>query len=96
MNTNDAFTEVNTLRFVGDWLWWIGLPLALVLAGVAFWLYRRELRERVDSLRWWLPTLRALAVFLIVMILTGPVLHHTRMIPGSRRSGSCFATRPRR
>lgn len=81
MNTAETFTEVNTLRFVGDWLWWIGLPLALVLGGVAFWLYRRELRERTDSLRWWLPTLRALAVFLIVMILTGPVLHHTRMIP---------------
>ncbi len=68
------------LRFLGDWKVWAGLPVALLLASAAWWLYRRETRARTDHLRWLLPGLRSLAVFLIVMMLTGPVLHHRQII----------------
>lgn len=68
------------LRFLGDWGIWQGLILALLLSAGAWILYRREVRNRRDSLRWLLPLLRAAVVFLIIMMLTGPVLHHRRMI----------------
>ena len=69
-----------SLRFLGDLNQWLGLLLASALAAGAWFLYRRETRDRVDRLRWLLPGLRALAVFLIVLVLTGPVLHHERVI----------------
>ena len=69
-----------SLRFLGDLNAWIGALLAVALAAGAWFLYRRETRDRADRLRWLLPTLRALAVFLIVLALTGPVLHHERVI----------------
>jgi hypothetical protein len=69
-----------SLRFVGDWPWWGGLGAALVLGITAWLLYRREM----SSGRWWLrillPTLRALAVIMIVLMLSGPVLHHRKVI----------------
>ena len=68
------------LRFLGDWKLWAALPVALLLAGAAWWLYRRETRSRTDHLRWLLPLLRATAVFIIVMMLAGPVLHHRKII----------------
>lgn len=68
------------LRFIGDWKLWAGLLTGLLLAGAAWRLYWRETRRRGGPLRWLLPTLRALAVFLIVMMLTGPVLHHRQVI----------------
>ncbi|MEI6085685.1 MAG: hypothetical protein WCS70_15485, partial [Verrucomicrobiota bacterium] len=67
-------TQTTTdLRLLGDWGVWFPVALALALAGVAWWLYRREVRGV-------LPALRAMAVFLLVLILTGPVLHHRRTI----------------
>jgi len=69
-----------SLRFVGDWPWWAGLGAALVLGTAAWLLYRRE----THGVRWWLrvllPTLRALAVVMIVLMLSGPVLHHRKVI----------------
>ena len=69
-----------TLRFVGDWPWWAGMGGALVLGAVAWALYRRE----VSTLSWWLrgalPMLRAVAVGLMVLMLSGPVLHHRTVI----------------
>jgi von Willebrand factor type A domain len=74
-------TQTTTgLRFLGDWGVWFPVTLALLLAGGAWALYWREVRRRTGSERWVLPTLRALAVFLLVLILTGPVLHHRRTI----------------
>ena len=68
------------VRFVGDLPVWAGLLLAL-LAGLAAWrYYRRESHDLPGRLRWVLPVLRAVAVFLVVMILTGPILHHRRVI----------------
>lgn len=69
-----------TLRFVGDWPWWAGVGGAALL-GVAAWaLYRRD----VGRVAWWtralLPSLRAVAVAMIVLMLSGPVLHHRKVI----------------
>ena len=64
------------LRFVGDLRIWYGIPLALA-AGIIIWkLYRRETRDRKDILSWMLPLLRTLAVMLLILLLTEPVLRH--------------------
>jgi hypothetical protein len=69
-----------SLRFVGDWPWWAGVSAALVLGVIAWLLYQRE----TQGVRWWLrlllPTLRALVVVMIVLMLSGPVLHHRKVI----------------
>ena len=68
------------LRFVGDWPWYVAFGVALLLSGTAWYLYQRETHAQ----RWWvrvlLPLLRALAVFMIVLMLCGPVLHHRKII----------------
>jgi hypothetical protein len=69
-----------SLRFVGDWPWWVGLLAALTLGGAAWYLYRREIHAQRWWLRWLLPLLRALAVVMIVLMLSGPVLHHRKII----------------
>lgn len=69
-----------SLRFAGDWPWWAGLGAAVVLGAAAWLLYRRE---SLGGHRWTrivLPTLRALAVMMIVLMLSGPILHHRRVI----------------
>ena len=68
------------LRFTGDWNVWVGSVLALLLAAAAWMLYRRERFAMRPTLRWLLPLLRSLAVFLIVLMLVGPVLHHRKVI----------------
>ena len=69
-----------SLRFVGDWPWWLGCGAALVLGLTAWLLYRRDALPA----KWWiralLPTLRALAIAMIVLMLSGPVLHHRKVI----------------
>ena len=69
-----------SLRFVGDWPWWLGVSLAVVAGGAAWWLYRREMRPLRWWLNWLLPTLRALAIIMLVLMLAGPVLHHRKTI----------------
>lgn len=65
-----------TLRFAGEYpslaVWAVALGLALLMG----LLYRRE--ARLHPGRWaWLPgALRSLAVFLLVLALSGPVLRH--------------------
>jgi hypothetical protein len=71
---------MTTLRFSGDWTVWLGLLVALGLAAGAGLLYWRETRAEPPPRRWLLPALRALAVFLLVLIFTGPILRHTRVI----------------
>jgi hypothetical protein len=72
--------RMTELRFNGSLSAGAGLTLALVLAAAAFWFYWRESRSLTGSRRWLLPGLRALAVFLLIATLTGPVLHHTRVL----------------
>jgi hypothetical protein len=69
-----------TLRWVGDWPWWVGVPAAALGAIAAFVFYRRD----VHQLAWWLrtslPAMRAAALAMIVVMLSGPVLHHRKTI----------------
>ena len=69
-----------TLRWVGDWPWWAGATVALLLGGIAWLLYRRDTHAYNRWLRFLLPSLRGLAVILIVLMLSGPVLHHRKVI----------------
>ncbi len=71
---------MTSIRFVGDLPLWAGLLLALVVALGGWRYYRRESYDLPGRLRWGLPLMRSLAFFLAVMILTGPVLHHRRVI----------------
>lgn len=73
-------SEQTTLRLLGDWSALGGIAAALGLGALAWWLYWRESRQRPDATAWLLPSLRALAVVLVVLILTGPVLQHERTI----------------
>lgn len=66
---------MTTLRFAGELPLWLVMSLALGLGLAAWLLYRRELRAGVWG--WLLPTLRALVVVLLVMMLAGPELVHT-------------------
>ena len=73
-------TVTTTLRWVGDWPWYVGLIAATVLAITAWLLYRREAGSMRPAFRFLLPALRTLAVFLIVVLIGGPVLHHRTVI----------------
>ncbi len=69
-----------TLRFVGDWPWWIGVGGAVTLAVASWVLYRRDVRQMGVGLRLLLPGLRAMSVAMIVLMLSGPVLHHRTVV----------------
>ncbi len=77
---NQTTKTITDLRLLGDWGLTSSLVLGLILAIAAWMLYRREVWRRPGSERWTLPTLRSVAVFLIILILTGPVLHHRKTI----------------
>ncbi len=71
---------MTSLRFTGDWGFWLGLTAAVGLGVLTWLLYRRETRRRGDRYRWTLPALRTAAVVLLVLMLTGPVLSHRRVV----------------
>lgn len=69
---------MTAIRFSGSWPWW--LILLTSLAG-SFWIarwYWRETRHLGNPMRWLLPTLRAMAFFLILFMLSGPTLYYQR------------------
>ncbi len=71
------------LRFAGDWSWGIVFAIAFALAAIAWVVYGRELRLRKGlspAMQKILPALRSGAIFLLVLMLAGPVLHHTHRI----------------
>ena len=72
----NAAQNSTLLRFTGDWPALPVFALALGLAALMFFYYRRELRFHPGAPRWVLPLLRSLAVFLVVLCLAGPVLRH--------------------
>lgn len=63
------------LQFLGDWAPWQGAGLGALLALVCWRLYRRELRGRRGAACVGLPALRSTVLFLLALMLTGPVLH---------------------
>ena len=67
---------MTTLRFTGDWLPLYGGLAALLLGAAAFALCHRETKHAGSKTARLLPWLRAAAVALLILILTGPVLHH--------------------
>ncbi|MCB1208617.1 MAG: hypothetical protein KDK97_04780 [Verrucomicrobiales bacterium] len=73
-------TTSTTLRFAGDWPTLPVLGLAVVLAVLMWWLYRREPRNRGGLIASIPAVLRALAVFILVIALAGPVLRHITTI----------------
>ena len=63
------------LRMLGAWPSWLVLVVAVGFGILAWWLYFRETRYAVNGvLRWLLPSLRGVAVFLIVLMLGEPTL----------------------
>ncbi len=96
---------MNSLRFLSDWPWQLGVSLAVAIAGVAWWLYRRETRGAGSPHSWLLPLLRALAIFLLLMTFLEPVIHHrirqgepgkiTFLIDGSESMSVTDDPRPR-
>jgi hypothetical protein len=79
-----------TLRWTGDWPWFAGVAVALLLAGIAWMLYRRDTHAHNRWVRVILPLLRGLAVILIVLMLSGPVLHHRKVIGQLARLFLCI------
>ena len=79
-----------TLRWTGDWPWFASVGVALLLGVIAWLLYRRDAHAQRPWLRILLPTLRALAVILIVLMLSGPVLHHRKVIGELARLFLCI------
>ena len=75
--------NATTLRWIGDWPWYAGVIAATVLAIAAWVLYRKDTGGMRSGFRFVLPLLRALTVFLIVILLGGPVLQH-RTVVGER------------
>jgi len=72
---------MSDLRFMGDLPWWAGVLLGLAAAALVVVWYRREVRGLADwKVRWGMPLLRAAAVWVLVMMLTGPVLHHRESV----------------
>lgn len=73
------------LKLLSGWNPWFFLVVAASLAICALWLYRRELRNLgLGITAWILPTLRALAIFLIVLTLAEPAIEsrHREGEPG--------------
>ena len=69
-----------TLRFLSTWPAWPGIAFAVILSALAWMLYRKQFRHRAGPLKWILPLLRALAVFLIAIILVEPVLAFSQSV----------------
>lgn len=69
-------TTETLLRFTGNYPVWPVLGGAAGLALIMFWYYRRELRMHAGLSRWVPAVLRALAVFILVLALAGPILRH--------------------
>ncbi len=73
---------IASLRFASDLSPWLVFALAAVVTGLVAWFYLRETRDVASPLNYLLPSLRAAAVALTILILAGPVWHR-RMTVGT-------------
>ena len=72
--TGSCLHFLGELYFEGALEPWVGIPLAIAVAAVAWWLYRMETRKGTPPpLNTLLPLLRAVAVVLIMLTLVGPI-----------------------
>lgn len=69
-------TTETTLRFTGDWPLLPVVAVAVGLSALMLLLYRRESWGNRNLSSWVPAVLRSLAVFVIVMALSGPVVRH--------------------
>ena len=67
---------MTTLSFSGDWPPLLGLSVSILVSFAAYLLYKVALRGIENPKARTLPWLRAGAVFLVLLMLTGPVLRH--------------------
>lgn len=73
--------QTTALQFVGDLALWQGILLALVVFVLSWLLYRKEVSRGIQPpLTWLLPLLRGLAILILILSLTGPILHHREKI----------------
>ena len=73
--------QTTALQFVGDLALWQGILLAGVVFVLSWLLYRREVNRGIQPpLTWLLPLLRGLAILILILSLTGPILHHREKI----------------
>ena len=68
------------LQFTGDMGPVQGIIFALIISTAAWLLYFRQVRHRQGATKFALPSLRASAIFLLIMMLTQPILHHEKLI----------------
>jgi hypothetical protein len=61
-------------RFLSSFSPAVGILLTLVAAAIAWWLYWREVHDFPAPYRWLLPTLRAVAIALVIVMLLEPSL----------------------
>ena len=67
---------MTTLDFTGVFSLPTCLGVSAVLAALSCWVYYSQLREVSTRLRWTLPTLRALAIMMCLLMLASPVVRH--------------------
>lgn len=67
---------MTTLDFAGAYSLAASLGVAAVLAGLCWWFYYAHLRDVSPLLRWVLPTLRALAIVMCLVMLASPTIRH--------------------
>ena len=71
---------MSSFKFTGDLGIMQGTIFALLVAAAAWFLYYKQIRNRTNKDKIILPTLRAGAIFLLVVMLTQPVIHHRKII----------------
>ncbi len=66
---------MSALQFMGNWPFGTTTALAGLLAALAFWLYRRQLRSAdLGAVGWFLPSLRGGAIAIVTLTLAEPVI----------------------
>ncbi|NND99732.1 MAG: hypothetical protein HKN47_20630, partial [Pirellulaceae bacterium] len=71
---------IGSLRFAGDLPLWAVLLVAVIAAAAVVWIYLRESKSVASPYSYLLPALRATAIVLTILILSGPVLHRRQVI----------------
>ena len=80
---------MTSLQFAGNWPPAAAFSAAAILALAAGLLYHREIRRHPSPKAKWLPVLRSLAVLLMALVLTGPVLRQ-RIFKGTPTRIQCW------